>query len=176
MTQAITPIEHIELSSAQGSIQFSSIPSDFTDLMILTSLRSDRSAVVDILELQLNGATANRSSRSLQGDGSAATSSSYTSGRIALDTAASATSNIFGNGQIYIPNYAGSLQKSAFVELVSENNATNAYQQIYSFRWADTTAVNSVILIPNLGTNWVAGSSATLLGITAGSDGTTTVS
>ena len=171
-----TLIERVELTSAASSITFSSIPQTYDGLLIMTSLRSDRASVVDILELQLNGATANRSSRSLQGDGSAVTSSSYTSGRIALDTAASSTSNTFGNGQIYIPNYAGSQAKSASIDSVSENNATNAYQQIYAFLWNDTAAVTSVTLIPNLGTNWVSLSAASLYGITAGSDGTTTVS
>lgn len=167
---AMELIEHIELTSAASSITLSSIPADYTDLLILTSLRSDRANVVDVTELQLNGSGVNRSSISLQGSGSADSSSSYSDtttygGRIALDTAASSTSNTFGNGQIYIPNYAGSQAKLASIDSVSENNASNAYQQIYAFLWNDTAAVTSVTLIPNLGTNWVAGSSVSLYGI-----------
>ena len=169
-------IETITLGTTAASITFSSIPQDGTDLLLLTSLRSNRSGEnVTVVELRLNGSTSNRTSRSLQGDGVSATSVSYTNGRIALDTAAGATANTFGNGAIYIPNYAGSANKSVSVDSVSENNATDSYQNLYAFLWSDTSAVTSVEVRDNLA-SFIAGSSISLYKITAGSDGIVAVS
>ena len=169
-------IETKTLASAAASIEFTEIPQDGTDLLLLTSLRSDRADVlVTVLELRFNGATTNRTSRSLQGSGTSASSASYTTGRIALETAATATANTFGNGSIYIPNYSGSTNKSASVDLVSENNDTNAYQNLYAFLWSQTTAITSVEVRDNLA-NLVAGSTISLYKITKGSDGIVTTS
>jgi hypothetical protein len=164
------------LGADAANIEFTSIPQDGTDLVLLTSLRSDRAAQeVTVVELRLNGATTDRTSRSLQGSGTAASSVSYTNGRIALDTAADSTADTFGNGLIYIPNYAGSTNKSASVDSVSENNATEAYQNLYAFLWSQTAAITSVEVRDNLA-DFVAGSTISLYKITKGSDGIVTTS
>ena len=170
-------IQHQELGSAQASITFSSIPQTYTDLMLVYSVRADNTNVpYSNTELQLNGSSANFSSRRMFGGGSGA-GESYTATNIAgLVSSANATSNTFGSTTLYLPNYTGSTNKSYSIESVSENNGTTAYQEIIAGLWSQTTAITSLTIKPESTRNFVAFSSATLYGILRGSDGITTVS
>ena len=56
------------------------------------------------------------------------------------------TASTFGNLQIYIPNYAGSNQKSYSIDSVGENNATDAYQVLSAGKYNQTTAITQVSL------------------------------
>lgn len=179
-------IQHTELASTQSSIVFSSIPQTFTDLKLVVSGRCDRNVFsFSYVWLQFNGSSSGYTFRALQGDGSSV--NSYTQATISLTSAlafggvsqTNNTASTFGNSEIYIPNYTGSTAKSASADGVNENNATNTTQQITTGLWSGTDAITSIEIKPwQSGTlfNWVSGSSATLYGITAGSDGITTVS
>jgi hypothetical protein len=168
-------IQHQELGSAQASITFSSIPQTYTDLFIVFSGRSNRSATFDNIRIMPNGATTGVSSRMLYGSGSGASSftEAYISGYTNANTA---TASVFGNSSIYIPNYTGSSQKSFSMDSVSENNATAASQAISAGLWTGTAAITSIVLDQGDGTDWQTYTSATLYGILKGSDGVTTVS
>ncbi len=179
---SMTLIEHIEVGSGgAASISFVSvgdIPSDYTDLLVVLSGRSTAGANVDGIRIALNGSTSNLTHRRLIGGGSGSGgSASGTNGEIGLISAANNTANTFGNCQIYIPNYRSTSAKSISADSVSENNSTEAYQGIYAMLWnpASNVPITSITL-DMLGGNLVQYSSATLYGITAGSDGTTTVS
>jgi len=180
---SMTLIEHIEVGSGgAASIEFVSvgdIPSDYTDLKILISARSDRSGFDnDPLFIEFNGDTgASYAVRALRGSGSAASSFTETDIWLAQIPAATATSSTFGNVSVYIPNYLSTNPKSVSADGVGENNATAAYQMITAGLWdiATDEAITSIKLYAQNG-NLVQYSSATLYGITAGSDGTTTVS
>jgi hypothetical protein len=75
-----------------------------------------------------------------------------------------ATSNTFGNFTLYIPNYAGSTQKSMICEAVTENNATNAAARLCAYLHTGTSAINIITLTAASGT-FVQYSTATLYGI-----------
>ena len=170
---SMTVIEHIEVGSGgQASITFSSIPDAYTDLYIVCSIRSTASNFS--VYIRPNGSVSNLSARYLQGTGSVASSFTGTSIQ-ALATSSSNTANTFGNSSFYIPNYRASVAKSISSDAVSENNATEAYQRIVAGFWNDTTPITSIQLLPDTG-DFAEHSTATLYGITAGSDGTTTVS
>lgn len=169
-------IETIELTTSESSIIFDDIPATFTDLLVVTSLRSDRVAATENLVFRLNGDATNQNTRLLRGDGSSASSFTNTSPIIGILPTANSTSNTFDSSSIYVSNYASSSAKSFSAETVSENNATTAYQHIVAGLYDDTDAVTSITLTTSNGSNFVQYSSATLYGITSGSDGTTTVS
>jgi hypothetical protein len=172
----MTLIQHIELGSAQSSITFSSIPSTFTDLMVLYSVRTSNPAGSwgDSF-LRFNGVTTGYSQRVLFGDGSGV--SSFTDSNLVIRvTANGATSNTFNSTRIYIPNYTSSVAKSVSIDDVGEDNATQAQQYISAGLWTGTDPISSIVLSEQGGYSLMAGSSATLYGITKGSDGTTTVS
>ncbi len=174
-------IQFQELGSAQASIEFTSIPQTFTDLVLVTSLRSAGTNANDSY-IQFNGDTgSNYSFRRLYGEGSGSgqtdsVNNAATAGRVSRVVGNSYTSNTFSNSAIYIPNYRLAVAKSISVDTVEENNATLSYQMIYATRWSGTAAITSLKLQVLGGDNFAQYSSATLYGITAGSSGGVVVS
>ena len=148
-----------------ASIEFTGIPQDGVDLVLLLSGRTDYSGVGRVVYTTINSDNSTTyQNRLLRGDGSAASSQivSNTLGIYAgfIDSA-SATSNTFENLQMYVSNYAGSSQKSFSLESVSENNATEAYQNIVAGLWPQTAAITSIKMTP-LSANFVEHSTASL--------------
>jgi hypothetical protein len=171
-------IEHYEATGTVGSILFSDIPDTYTDLVVKFSLRGTFSGTSINIGFRFNGDTgSNYQMRTLGGDGSNPFTDSTTSNflRFNYGNAATSTASTFGNGEIYIPNYQSSVAKSVSGDSVTENNATSAIQAIMAGLWTGTVPITSVSLAPVSG-SWVQYSSATLYGITAGSDGIVAVS
>ena len=152
-------------SGGAANIEFTSIPSTYTDLYLVTSLRSDRASTQDGLTLEFNGSAANFTRREITGSGSAASSSSASNAFAGNIDAANATTSTFSNQQIYIPNYAGSNNKSYSADSVEENNATAAYAVLVAGLWSQTAAINRVTLKSDNAANFVQYSTATLYGI-----------
>jgi hypothetical protein len=172
-------IESKTLGTDAASIEFTSIPQDGTDLVVLASLRSARAVSHDDLVFRFNGDTgSNYTSRQLYGSGSGRDTSAGTSTAANLGpvTAATSTSNTFGNQLLYIPNYTGSTTKSGRVDSVGENNGTEAYQFIIATLWNNTAAITSLIVYSGAAANLAAGSTISLYKITKGSDGIVTTS
>ena len=170
MALQLFKIASTTVETPQSSITFSSIPQGYTDLIILTSLRSDRaSAVRDITRIQFNGDTAtNYSDKELYGTGSATSSASETTqtgARCGYPTATSATSNTFSNDVIYIPNYTSSNAKSFSADSTPETNATAQDTVLIAGLWSGTSAINSIKLYPQIGTAFIANTTATLYGV-----------
>ena len=170
-------IETKTLGTAAASIEFTSIPQTFTDLMAVYSLRLDVDSAT--LNIRFNGDTGNNFAvRRLFGDGSTATSDSSSTSSLATTANgfSAATANTFANSSIYIPNYTATTAKSVSIDAVSENNATLSFQAIHAGVWSDTAAITSILFTRLAGGNLVSGSTISLYGITKGSDGIVTTS
>jgi hypothetical protein len=172
-------IETKTLGTAASSIEFTSIPQDATDLLLVCSLRS--ASTEDGVFVRFNGSTSGYSTRTLYGTGSTSASVSNPYGVssalfLATIPGTSFTANIFTNSQFYIVNYAGSSQKLTSLTGVGENNATLNYLDMGAGLWANTSAITSVLVYSNSTSNFVVGSTVSLYKITKGSDGTTVVS
>jgi hypothetical protein len=151
-------------SGGQAAIEFTSIPSTYTDLLIKISGRSALSALGDNATVSFNNSTANQSQRSLYTEVTAsATSYTYTTFYIWLP-GSTATASTFGNTEIYIPNYAGSNNKSFSGDSVGENNGTRNDMALNASLWSNTSAITSVKVTSN-GGNFVQHSTAVLYGI-----------
>jgi hypothetical protein len=159
-------------SSTVGSggavdITFSSIPSTFTDLCLKISVRGDNTSLND-LSLQYNADTGSNYFYLELGGTGAATFSGSGSGtkHNTMLTGSSSTASTFVNHEIYIPNYAGSNQKSISVDAVTENNAasTNVQMRLHAWRWSGTAAISSIKLF-STGFNFVEYSTAYLYGV-----------
>jgi len=180
---SMTFIAHIEVTdpSGQAALEFTVIPQTYTDLLIVLSGRTTRGAINDYVGISFNANTSNYTARFLYGSGSS-TATSYTDSiapRYGAETnAATSPANTFGNSQIYIPNYRSSNAKSFGGNSVTENNATGVSMTISAGLWNDINAITSIKLqgLASGANTWVQYTTATLYGITAGSDGTTTVS
>lgn len=150
-------------SGGTASIEFAGIPQTYTDLKAVLSVRSSDGG--GSFRVYPNGATTNLSSRRLEGSGSAASSTSEASNIVVYAvTLSSYTASVFSNIEIYIPNYAGSTNKSVSVDGVMENNATESYQNLVAGLWSNTAAITSLTLTKTTGT-FVQYSSASLYGI-----------
>jgi hypothetical protein len=167
----MTLIETKTLGTAAGSIEFTSIPQDGTDLLAVCSLRYS----VDLADvsLRLNSSTTGYSMRLLYGTGSSVASANNSSSYLVwagFSNFSTSTASTFGSSQLYFPNYSGSTNKSLSVEGVTENNATTSYQQIAAGLWADTSAITTLTFSVSGGSgNFVAGSTISLYKITKGS-------
>jgi hypothetical protein len=174
---SMTLIETKTLGTAAAAIEFTSIPQNGTDLLILFSLRSTASDIGTNTFMTINGTTTGYSERMLRGLDNATGSFSQNSTSIQWQytTGANATSNTFNNTSIYIPNYTGSTSKSLSMDNVTEQNGTNSsFQVINAVLWNNTAAITSFAITATA--NWAAGSAISLYKITKGSDGIVTVS
>jgi len=165
MATSWTAIASVTVGTATSEINFTSIPATYTDLVIKTSLRSDRGGGNEAyVNVRFNSATTDQLVRRLEGGGSSAYSSSESNNWSFMIAGASQTASTFGNTDIYIPNYAGSTNKSFSVDSVEETNATTAYMQLTAGLWSNTAAINAIKLIIFDG-SFVQYSTATLFGI-----------
>lgn len=172
MANTFTLISTITVGSGgASSIDFTSIPSTFTDLCLKYSTRSPYAQIYDPVGLQINGDTGNNYyTRRLYGTGASAISDIPSNpssvAAIGLSVGGSATASTFGNVEIYFPNAFGSTQKSFSGDAVSENNATTAYATLTAHLWTGTSAITSFKILPANGTStFVQYSTASLYGI-----------
>jgi len=169
-------IESKTLATAAASIEFTSIPQTFTDLVFVINIRSTLAENYDDqLRVKFNTSTANFTNRQLQGNGSTTNSFSGSDPFIGYIPSANRTANTFGNAQMYVPNYTASTNKSASIDAVTENNATTAIQTIFALLWSNSAAITGVSFNALEG-NLAAGSMVSLYGILKGSDGIVTTS
>jgi hypothetical protein len=163
------PISTVIVGSGGSSIiQFTSIPQIYTDLVIKLSGRTDRVSTYDFVKLKFNGSATSYSERSLNGNGNAAaseTNNATTYGFNYIVDAASATSNTFGNFEIYIPNYTSGNNKSYSTDAVSENNGETAFTAFTAGLWSNTSPINAISMESHISANFVQYSTATLYGI-----------
>jgi CDP-diglyceride synthetase len=136
-----------------SSIDFTSIPSTYTDLCLKMSLRSANIAV-EALEASLtfNSNTSGYTAKQLYGTGSSAASSSPTVRPAGFIVGSSMTANTFSNIELYIPNYAGSTNKSYSVDSVAEANQTLQYMNLVAGLWSNTAAITSISIAGTSGT------------------------
>jgi len=158
-------------SSTVGSggatwIDFTSIPSTYTDLKLVLSGRF--SGTNNYIMIKINGDTGTYSyvSKELNGNGSSASSGGWaTVPYWGFGNKSSYTSNTFGSTEMYFPNYTGSAQKSASIDSVTETNATAANMQIAAGLWQNTGVITSISVRPDAPNTWVEFSTAYLYGI-----------
>ena len=152
-------------SGGASSIDFTSIPSTYTDLCLVSSVRTSRGAYHESLTMTFNGASTNRTNRRLYGDGVNPNSTSDTLMYGSQASGSTATASTFGSSTIYIPNYTSSNNKSSSQEGVSENNATNALAELNANLWSSPAVINQITLTPENGGTIQQHSTAYLYGI-----------
>ena len=150
-----------------ASIKFTGIPATGKDLLLLTSLRISAAEYADNYYLEINDNTgANYNKRRLTGYNGAVQTSSETGSTLwqieSMLPGSLTTSNTFGNHAVYISNYAGSANKSASFDGVSENNASQAAPGIAALSWSQTAAISTLELLQFGASTFVQHSTASL--------------
>jgi hypothetical protein len=156
-------------SGGASSITFNNIPQFFTDLKLIVSARTARSALTDDFGIRFNSQTTTYSVTAIQGSGSAVSSfrvtGANTVSNIIID-GNTATANTFASVDVYIPNYTSANFKSIVIDAVQESNGAESYQRLIAGLWQNTSAITTISLIPD--NSFLQNSTFTLYGITKG--------
>lgn len=178
-------IQTITLGSTQASIDFTSIPSTYDHLAIVTNTRRNSASGTGSGSLQFNGDTnttgnyrhLQMSANGLAGGGTGL--QMYAASAVNLEMFnvgnSTDTTNSFPMNTIYIWNYANTNYVKFANSHGSQFNISGyQYQTMYAGNWTNTAAITSIKMFPTSGASLIAGSSATLYGIkTTGGTGAT---
>ena len=149
-----------------SSIDFTSIPSTYTDLCLVLSLRSTNASGNNTVgyNVRFNGVTTNRTYRRLYDDTGTVGSDSSTGMPVGTMNGTTGTASTFSSASIYVPNYAGSSNKSVSIDSVSEANATAVSLYLVAGLWSSTAAINQITVVPD-SANFAEFSTAYLYGV-----------
>jgi hypothetical protein len=157
-------------SGGAASIEFTSIPATYTDLLVKSSLRSNQSVTYNYAYIRINGITASSYSyKLLYADNNTVGSVGSTSANeisANLTVGASSTASTFSNGEFYIPNYTSSNNKSISTDSVTENNnSTGVGLYLGAALFTTSSAITSISLFTGATFTFNQYSTATLYGI-----------
>jgi hypothetical protein len=171
MPKTYEPIATTTLGSAQATVTFSSISSNYTDLVVIAYARSTRASSNDIFRLGFNSDTSasNYSATYIASDtgGGTAYSGRYTSGSYYGPIFPGISGNSAGSSTytpllIHIMNYSNTTTNKTYIargHYTSDTGATVG-------RWNSTSAISSLVVSAAFG-NLDTGSIITLYGIKA---------
>jgi len=152
------------LGSAAASVTFSSIPSTYTDLVLVTTIFGQTGSPNDYTSLmQVNGDTgANYSTTRLTGNGSTAASQSRTSQTYArINTDGYLSTTIPQNSIINLNNYSNTTTYKTFLQ---RSNQADVVVNTAVSLWRSTSAITSITFFIEAG-NMGIGSTFSLYGI-----------
>lgn len=159
-------IASAEITTSVASITFNNIPSGYVDLLITGVARTDRSVIADSVMLRFNGDTGNNYDRlkfNIQSTGYV-TYVNRAASAIWFNRceAAKATSQTFSPLWGFIPSYGNTSAYKYFVSGMTFTRATagadtDLYLGYCGGCWRSTSAITSITLLPDVGTNFVSG-------------------
>jgi hypothetical protein len=176
MAKVFKLIESITVGSGgSATIDFTSIPQTYTDLILKLSVRGTIAGSNEGgAQMIFNNSTAsNYSFRNLRGAGSGTPGSGAATGVAYIRVTnnhptAGNTASTFCNSEVYIPNYTSSRAKSTSENNASENNNATAFIQLVAGLWNLTDAITRITLTSEA-TLFAQHSTAYLYGISNGS-------
>ena len=140
-------------SGGSATIDFTSIPQTYTDLLLKLSVRGTvAGSHQGGAQMIFNNSTAsNYSFLNLRGSGfttpGSGSASSVAFIRVTNNhPTAGNTASTFGNSEVYIPNYTSSNAKSTSEDNVEENNTSESYAQLVAGLWSLTNAITRITL------------------------------
>ena len=157
------------LTGSQTTITFSSIPSTYTDLLLVfSSAVGSGGSTGAYLAFNNEGTSGTLGSvRVLEGRGASVTNSSGTSSTIYIDRCNVVNvANTFSNAEVYIPNYTTANNKAISITSVVEGNSasTDVYIDLIAALWRNTATINRIDISPSA-SQFVSGSRFDLYGI-----------
>lgn len=173
MTMSV--IKHVVVSgNSTSTIVLDNIPQTYSDLLLKVSVRSGTAQ--EHVIIGFNGSTANFSGKFLTSTNATASTANYAR-YLGNNYPSGSPSDSFGNCSVYIANYRTSDYKNVSSQTAGyRNDQSSLIETITAHLWSSVDPITS-IEITNEGVSALGNaSSATLYGVKAGSDGTTTVS
>jgi len=164
-TPTYRPLANITLGSAVSSVSFSAIPASYRDLIIVMTAKSTRTAGdQDGCFLRLNNDASNNTRVTMLGSGAGVSSNIESNLGMPLGgNAAALMVNI-----IQVMDYSAT-DKHKTVLVRANTNAPSVSGVVYASagRWASTSAVTSLVLLPEIGPNFAVDSTFNLYGVIA---------
>ena len=154
------PIATTTLGSSAGSVSFTSIPSTYTDLVIVCSYLG-ASGVTSVFTRVNNDSASNYSSTVLAGNGTGATSGRFTNQTEAYQGWYGTGSNGWANSLLNFQNYANTTTNKTW--LTRMNRADGEVDAGVSL-WRSTSAINRIDVY-GTGSGFATGSQFSLYGI-----------
>ena len=168
MPSTYEKISTITASGSVSDVEFTSIPSTYTDLVIVCQGRTANSVTEQALQVYLNNDfTSLGSFTEIRGDGSTATSSrtTGTSGiRVGYFAGASAASGILGQSNFTVMNYNNT---TTFKTLLARGGVASSSTTAAVGLFRSTSAITRVGIATFGAGNYNSGSTFTLYGIKA---------
>lgn len=159
MAKTYEPIATYTIPSTTSSYTFSSIPSTYTDLVLVTSIQRTSAGNTRV---RFNGDTAtNYSTTWMEGNGSAASSSRSSNQTFLTLDYSNSTSN-WVSSIANVMNYANT---TTYKTMINRTGDAGVVVLAYAQLWRSTAAITSLTLISD--TNFATGSTFTLYGIKA---------
>lgn len=158
------------ITSDTASVTFSSIPQTYKHLQLRMFAKTDRGDIDDVTLVQFNGDTAaNYSYHNIRGNGTAASSEGFASSSyIYLNfacTGNTGVTNIFASSIVDILDYTNTdkFKTTRSLHGFDANGSGRVY--LASGNWRSTSAITSIVLDQQYGTNWKQYSHFALYGI-----------
>jgi len=163
MAATYTPIASITLGATASSVTFSSIPSTYTDLVLVASTTNTSAAGNNLM--RLNSDTGSNYSRTrLTGNGTSATTGRGTS-ETTLYFGDTGNPSNFSTTIYHLMNYANTTTNKT---ILARSGAGDVQVHLVTGLWRNTAAINTILLYPE-SNNYSSGSTFNLYGILAGS-------
>jgi hypothetical protein len=168
MTAGLTyvPIATTAIGSAASSYTFSSIPSTYTDLILISNLGQSINGTT--LSIQFNGDTGtNYSITELYGNGSSASSSTNSNQTsIYLENNIAAALSVSTSIIVNVMNYSNTITNKTIISRANNTDSTTPGTNTTIGLWRSTSAINSLTIKVSSG-NIITGSTFTIYGIAA---------
>lgn len=166
--QTYVPIATQTLGSAVATVTFSSIPSSYTDLVLISNAASTGTSIYNTY-VQFNADTSGTSYSStvLEGNGTAALSTKYTNRAwIYVDAYGTLTNSFSNNAILNVQNYANTSTYKTLIGRTNRASGTNAETVAVVGLWRSTAAISTLLYTVDSST-FAIGSTFTLYGIAA---------
>jgi hypothetical protein len=154
-----TPIAKATGTGSSGTVTFSSIPSSYTDLVLVSSVLGTENAAV---RLRFNGdnTNSNYSYTLMYGTGSVASSNRETATPIYIGHANTSTPNA---STVTLNNYSNT---TTFKTILNKGNQIGQFVSAVAGLWKSTSAINSITIVMDSG-SFTTGATFNLYGILA---------
>ena len=161
-TPTYTPLATVTLGSSAASVTFSSIPATYRDLIVVVNCRTNVEAFP---AARLNSDTGSNYSRvGMSGNGSSTFSYTSTSDRITLTGYAASSNTTDLNIILQVMDYAQTDKHKTL--LLRANNAGYGTDAM-AFRWANTAAITSLLILAAGSATFNTGATFNLYGVIA---------
>jgi len=160
--QSTTALATVTLQAASSTVTFSGIPNTYRDLVLTINAKTSRTAFdQDGLFIRLNGDTSNHSRVTMLGRSSETLSDSTSSLGVPLAGNAGQPGAIL----VQIMDYAQTDKHKTVLARSNQNSpSVSGVVSATAGRWASTTPITSIVLLPEVGPDFAAGSTFSLFG------------